>query len=119
MEHYNKTNKLKNFVKKAVIGISLVGLLAGNCTKKYEQASEIYQGWTRVTGKVNYVFDSKDFDSRVDKFGNLRAPKYILRGENFLRDSLEIGKKYCFEIESLYLPWAVEEIKSIREEGEK
>lgn len=121
MEHYNKTNRLKNFVKRTVIGITLVGLLAyGNCAKKYEHVCEIYQGWIGEKGKIHYVFDPKPRIVRVNKFGKEMPAKYILRGENSLRNSLDIGERYCFEVKKhKYLFWEDPEIKSIREGREK
>lgn len=119
MQHYNKTNKLKNLVKKVAIGGTLVGLLiAGNCEKKYEQASEIYRGWTGISGRALYKFDSQPASSRFNKNGKEREANYVLAGGDSLK-SLKIGKRYSIKIKSSYLPWAVEEIESIKEEGEK
>ena len=116
MEHYNKTHKIRKFLRNVTIGGTLAGLLvAGNCTKEYETFSDTYQGWTRDNGKIVYVFDPKDFNERHKN--NNSSPRYKIIGDNSLRYSLKIGEEYFVTVENSHLPWDSKKISSIKKES--
>ena len=84
-------------------GLVLVAIL-GNIGP-VRRDCEVYQGWTRgANEEIICVFDPEKRDKR-----GLDA-QYPLVGSPELKNSLKIGKKYCFEYKEPIAPWALKEL---------
>lgn len=105
-------NKMNKSLKALLIGGMFTGaILAGNINKTYESGCETYQGYSNIESGRVYVFDSKPIGLR-----ETRGPKYGALGESSLKDSLEMGKDYCFELEKSSIPGSFAKIVSIDKE---
>ena len=100
---------LKSILAVLVLGVGLkvglenIGPVKNDC--------EIYQGHhiNAPDEETVYVFDPQSLDKRNG------SPKYIIRGNPKLKDSLMIGKKYCFELKDSIAPWAPRKLISIHQ----
>ena len=94
--------------------VAVVGLGIGlENIGKTKRDCEVYQGYTLIDDRVNYVFDPEKEYNRVG------SPKYSLEGDSKLIDSLKIGERYCFELKEPTAPWASRKLKSVSLEPHK
>lgn len=78
---------------RTLLGILGISFLGAGCTGKTETVCETYQGYSDIIMPERvYVFDS------VNAYSRLRVPRFSLFGNSKLKDSLNIGKKYCLTI---------------------
>jgi hypothetical protein len=100
-------------MKNALIGIvaaSIVGVGILGSVERTFQNCEIYQGYTEsdADASVTYIFDPEENTSR-----GLRAPRFGLKGDSDLKDSLKIRERYCFTGADPIFPGEDERIISI------